>query len=309
MKNNYTYQQDELDALLMSKEYDQLNAKELEIVNEQVTGREEYNLMRSTLLNVKTTFHMEEQIIPETFVKEDLMEKFMSYHAKKPSGFWANLKNGLLPEGKNFFFTPAFQLASVAVLVIGISVVYMNFSEEKTTVALNDNKENKTTGELNDGKLIPGKDVTTPEESPAENNELANGMRSAVVPADKNASGIATESNTISDFSEVVVAEMEDLRKADETKSLSEKTTEITANEKSPSPVITNSGTTTNRTFDADDLSSVVTEADKKKNKDKEEVHSAYSKMEKERANKDIPSSGISLGEKPELTEFLFTAL
>lgn len=123
MKNNYsTYHQDELDALLFSKEYSQLNESEKDLLKEHISSEKEYDMMRNTLINVKNSFSREEELIPDESFKSDLMERFNTLHSKKSNGFWANFKNSLLPEGKNFLLTPAFQLSTIAVLVVGLSL-------------------------------------------------------------------------------------------------------------------------------------------------------------------------------------------
>jgi len=316
MKNNYnTYLQEDLDTLLISKDYSELNEIEKESIREQISSEIEYSMMRNTLLNVKNSFSNEEEIIPEESFKADLIERFNTLHPKKSSGFWSNLKNGFLPAGKNFFLTPAFQLSSMAILVAGLSIYFMNNSNDQATVALNDDNKERTekiNPEKPSGETISG--------GTSENAEQPVDAKAGLIVDDGNAKGeskvisndvLASETKADkSTFAEIAM-DLEDLKKSEEKKnnfrSLSEpELDELVVAEKSPAPSLTTgSGVTTNTVTDED--SKIITETGKKK--DKEEVHSAYSKFEKESSNKDLPKNGISLGDKPELSEFLFTAL
>lgn len=313
MKNNYTtYQQDELDALLISKDYSELNEKEKELLKEHISSEKEYEMMRNTLINVKNSFSREEELIPDESFKSDLMERFRTLHSKKSDSFWNKLRNGLLPEGKNFFMTPAFQLSSMAILVVGFSVYFLNNSNDQATVALNENPEKTENGipvKPSEETITGGTDENS--EQPVdsrlgflEEDSKAKG-ETAITAESEISAEIKTDKST---FAEIVM-DLEDLKKNEEkrnVKSISEPVVdELVAAEKSPSPVTYNGSGVTNTTVTDD--SKLTTETEKKK--DKEEVHSAYSKFEKESANKDLPENGISLGDKPELSEFLFTAL
>lgn len=187
----------------------------------------------------------------------------------------------------------------------------MNDPENHSTVAINgndqDNKGNLIS-ENPDEKTITGKTLNDPNQPIdsrtvlTENPSIANG-ESVVISPDEVASDIKTDKSTFADIS----LNLEELKKSEERKNNPKSVIEpgvdnLIVAEKNPSPIVTNGMTSTNS-----DPSKFISELDKKK--EKEEVHSAYSKLEKENANKDLPNNGVSLGDKPELLEFLFTAL
>ncbi len=119
MKTNNTYQPEDIEALLMSKKFEDLLPEEATFVLTHVDSKDEYNLMRNTLLAIKKTAENNETIQPKPQIKGELLA-LMEQRSRRGAG-WFNL-NGfwgfLFPTDVKFFQQPGFQFATLAALLV-----------------------------------------------------------------------------------------------------------------------------------------------------------------------------------------------
>lgn len=118
MNEEYTYQPEDIEELLLNKSFSDLLPEEKTFVLSHLESAEAYKQMRETLLAIKKTADQNDLITPETRVKDDLL---LLLDKKRRRGAWFTL-NGLwaffFPENQEWFRKPAFQLASLALIVM-----------------------------------------------------------------------------------------------------------------------------------------------------------------------------------------------
>ncbi len=117
MDQEYTYQPEDMEELLLNKSFKELLPEEKKFVLNHLESEVAYNQMRDTLLAIKKTADQDNLITPETHVKHDLLALL---DKKKKRGVWFTL-NGvwafLFPQDETWYRKPAFQFASLALLV------------------------------------------------------------------------------------------------------------------------------------------------------------------------------------------------
>jgi hypothetical protein len=156
MSNDYpTYQSHDIEWFLTNKEFAELSDGERDFVLSQVSSPEEYSELRHTLMNIQASFGTEDVLEPELSVKDSLFAEFDRLHstgtAKDRPSFW----NTLFPRDRSIFLSPGFQLASLAVLIIGLSFLFVNQNNNSEQVAINEIpkvESNKTLERENDSR-------------------------------------------------------------------------------------------------------------------------------------------------------------
>lgn len=140
MTTKNTYNPEDIEALLTNKTFDELLPEEKEFVLQHVESKDEYTLLRTTLLAIKKSSENDELIEANPKIKEDLL-LLMEDKARRGAG-WFNL-NGLwsflFPEDVFMFKKPGFQLASFAVVLFFgfyFSGKFLNY--ESNNLAIND---------------------------------------------------------------------------------------------------------------------------------------------------------------------------
>ncbi len=151
MKDNYDEMNVDMEQILLNKNYDDLTATELDEIKDFVSSKEEFNIMKSTLMNVKTSLGVEEEIVPVDSAKQNLMKMFEQKHGK------------VIPMNKPrpFYLNPVFQIGIAALFILGIIYFYPKAENESLT-AMNESKE-ESAFEDKEMETTEGK-----EESPAE---------------------------------------------------------------------------------------------------------------------------------------------
>lgn len=152
MKDNYSEMNVDMEQILFSKNYEDLTAAELEEIKDFVSSKEEFNMMKSTLMNVKTSFGTEEEIEPVDGAKENLMKMFEQKHGK------------VIPMNKPrpFYLNPIFQVGVAALFVLGIIYFYPKGDNASLTAMNEDKTEKKEEAASED------KELNAPEESSTE---------------------------------------------------------------------------------------------------------------------------------------------
>lgn len=136
MINNYPENMN-MDELLLNKKFSQLNENEQKFVLEMLGSEAEYEQMQNMLLCIKHSFAEEEEIIPHTKIKDSLMQAFEKKYNK-------NKKIIAFNQNKKFLYSPVFQMAAIAVILIGIGILLFNSGIfQKNQLAVN--TVNKTT--------------------------------------------------------------------------------------------------------------------------------------------------------------------
>ncbi len=156
MKDNYSEMNVDMEQILLNKNYDDLSATELEEIKDFVSSKEEFNIMKNTLMNVKTSFGVEEEIEPVDSAKENLMKMFEQKHGK------------VIPMNKPrpFYLNPVFQIGIAALFILGIIYFYPKGENESMT-AMNESKDEVKT-EDEEVKETESASVEESTEAPAE---------------------------------------------------------------------------------------------------------------------------------------------
>lgn len=128
MKDNYSEMNVDMEQILFSKEYDELTAAELDEIKDFISSKEDFYLMKNTLMSVKSSFGAEEEIEPDVSSKDKLMKMF-------------NDKNGkVVPMHRPFYLSPVFQIGVAAMFILGIIYFYPKEENESVT-AMNEKEE------------------------------------------------------------------------------------------------------------------------------------------------------------------------
>lgn len=145
MKDNYTYQPEDIEALLVAKKFDELLEEEKQFVLQHLDSKQEYVQMRNTLLAIKQATKNDNQIKPDEIVKDKLLAMFEEQ--KNKAAWWRLNSIGafLFPSDVSLVRKPGFQLASFAALLaimltIGNNVFSPNTQSE---LAINQPKNKK----------------------------------------------------------------------------------------------------------------------------------------------------------------------
>lgn len=146
MKDNYPEMNVDMEQILINKEYDELTSAEKEEIKDFISSKEDFYLMKNTLVSVKNSFGIEEEIVPNDSAKESLMKMFEQQHNKVVS----------INRPRPFYMNPVFQIGVAALFILGIIYFYPETGTTEQT-AMNEIEEEKESAN----------------ESPAEKNNVA----------------------------------------------------------------------------------------------------------------------------------------
>lgn len=127
----------EAEEIIISKRFFELTPSELEAVKEFAANEEDYEAMRWFLQQTKTSF-AEEKIVASPNLRAGVMAHLNQQPASKT--IWLNGVGAFLfPAQKKFYQYPAFQMAAVAILLVGFVFLYDGrMSESDQGLASND---------------------------------------------------------------------------------------------------------------------------------------------------------------------------
>jgi len=153
MSTELKYQPEDIEFILLNKEYHDLDVEQKSFVEEFVKSEDEYLLMRGTMLNIAESVHPEIDIVPAYSIKDALMEEFENGD-KRAAGWWSNVKGMLFPAGQSFARKPGVQMAFVACAVVLVAVLFPwgGLSEQN-----NDFADNIQEGQ--NEMIVPSKDA------------------------------------------------------------------------------------------------------------------------------------------------------
>ena len=144
MERRETYDPEDIESLLNERSFDELLAEERAFVLRHLTGREEYEAMRTLLQQVRTEEQgPHEPIAADPHIREHLLKV---YRDRQMPGWriWLNsVQAFLLPGEAKAFWRPALAIATVLLLVTGGVFVYQRLSTSENTMvaALEEKKE------------------------------------------------------------------------------------------------------------------------------------------------------------------------
>ena len=238
MDKNNTYHPDDIEELLIQKEYDALSAEERKFVDSQIENSSEYSELRNTLLTIKKIAQEEQAILVSPSIKEELLEKFENNKSKAGWFSLNSIGEFLFPSNTALFRKPGLQFALAgALLLLVVNIGLEQFSLTNSELAINTNqkelrKETEThTEEITEKEnidLVDKIEVETAKNgtpNKPESNELKQTkvqpekVQAPPVPASapiiESTLDVMEENNAIDDFSGIVATD-ENVTKGDE---------------------------------------------------------------------------------------------
>lgn len=134
MNKDFKYDPEDIESLMLHKHFTELLPDEREFVLKHLDSEAEYEHLRETLLQSMDAFSADE-FTPPPALKQDLMNQFKQHHRQQP--IWTVWLNSLFTAAKNrpFYAQPAFQLASLSV-VLFVGGYFLFNQVEKEPVAV-----------------------------------------------------------------------------------------------------------------------------------------------------------------------------
>jgi hypothetical protein len=163
-----------IERLLQAKTFGELSASEKELVSAHVSGEEEYEAMRNTLLRVKHVFQAEAQALqPDLDLKEQVLLRFaQNKPAAKSSG------SSLLIFLESLLLPPTFRFAGALILILALGITGMLLlNNPQKNIALNGDTPSPVELKEEEIKSIeelsPVRQAVTGEEQPEVNDRTA----------------------------------------------------------------------------------------------------------------------------------------
>jgi len=176
MSNSNRYDPEDLELLLHSKTFSELLPEEKAFVLQHLENDAEYDSMRETLLNLESLKELEPAIIPRISTKNTLMAAFESSQASKTSSeekepskltaWWLWFWN----TNKFMFFRPAFQLASL-VLIVSLVTYVTTFNVENKMAQVQEVSEKEVKKKSSNNSAKPNKSDSKTTEERNENSK------------------------------------------------------------------------------------------------------------------------------------------
>ena len=131
MNTNHKYDPEDIESLLMHKQFNELYDDEKEFVLQHVKNEEEYNCLRSMLFTLHDVSLQDEWLEPDPSIKKALLKEFA---AEKKGGFMVWL-NGIfaMPE-ITWYRRPAFQVAFATAIILIASIWFVNWKLDQNHV-------------------------------------------------------------------------------------------------------------------------------------------------------------------------------
>lgn len=128
MKEQIKYDPEDIESLLLHKEYQDLYPEEREFVLKHLENQDEYKSMRAMLLTISSMDDRDE-INPQSKTLDSLMEEFVT-EEKQGFKWWLNsLFAGIFPSQRAWYRQPGFQLA----MAFGVVLVGFIYFQKSTT--------------------------------------------------------------------------------------------------------------------------------------------------------------------------------
>ena len=223
MSSELKYQPEDIEFILLNKDFNELNKEERRFVDEFINSEEEYLLMRKTLLNISKSVHPEVEIVPPYSIKDRLMAEFDEKERVGIVAWWNRMLKALFPENRSILAKPGIQMSLVvcSVLVLVIMIPWTDLGTKKENVAYNENavKNEQREQIQSETNVIPSSETEVEKEIAEEdaktNNTIASDefievpeasfLADEVVSADFKATirdSVGTKSNALGDINQ-----------------------------------------------------------------------------------------------------------
>lgn len=137
MNQDSKYQPEDIEFILLNCDYEDLDTEQMAFVSEMIESKEEYMLMRRTLINIAEVAPNKVDIVPPFSIKNKLMSEFERGGSRRLT-WWPNFVGTLFPREKRFTAKPGIQMAfTISVLVLIIVVIpWKELNQEQSDLAL-----------------------------------------------------------------------------------------------------------------------------------------------------------------------------
>ena len=119
-----------IEHIILNKKYEELNSDELSAISEYISSALEYEQIREILYKIK--FSKEEIIVPESSVKEALLNKFRQANSQKILKIVDNPSKGK--------YVLLYRLAYAALIAVGLFVAFLLYRNSGNKEILTSNK-------------------------------------------------------------------------------------------------------------------------------------------------------------------------
>lgn len=134
MKKEHTYDPEDIESLLMHKQFNELFEEERNFILQHVEGEKEYESLRKTLYELHNVAFESELIDPDPSIKAAIMKEFAS---ERKGGFMVWLNSLFAFPEVIWYKQPAFRLALVSACIIGVSFLFVYNINSETSIAEN----------------------------------------------------------------------------------------------------------------------------------------------------------------------------
>ncbi len=131
MNTNHKYDPEDIESLLMHKQFNELYDDEKEFVLQHVKNEEEYNSLRSMLFTLHDASLQDEWLEPDPSIKKALLKEFAS---EKKGGFMVWLNGIFVMPEITWYRRPAFQVAFATAIILIASIWFVNWKFDQNHV-------------------------------------------------------------------------------------------------------------------------------------------------------------------------------
>jgi hypothetical protein len=133
MNDHLKYDPEDIESLLMHKQYNELFEEERQFVLQHVGGEEEYESLRKTLFELHDSLQRENWLEPDPSIKSALLAEFSS---EKKAGFKVWLNHLFATINFDWFRRPAFAI-SFATACIAVAIFFIVTNKQEVQHAAN----------------------------------------------------------------------------------------------------------------------------------------------------------------------------
>jgi hypothetical protein len=144
MKDNLKYDPEDIESLLMHKQFHELYEEERNFVLQHVEGEEEYESLRRTLFELHDASNNEDLLEPDPAIKKELMSLFVT---ERKSRFTIWLNSLFAQTNIEWYKRPAFALSFATACIAIVVVVIFNRNNNQEMAANREADSTPTTEE------------------------------------------------------------------------------------------------------------------------------------------------------------------
>lgn len=183
MKSNSKYDPEDIESLLLHKQFNELYPEEKEFILQHIETPEEYESLRKTLFDLRDASQQGEWLEPDASLKKDLMAQFVT---EEKGGFRVWLNSLFVWPDVQWYRQPALRVAFAGACVIAVAVFFINYNDStpQNTLAENAIKNSEPTDSNKEQE----------ETKPEEKNLFAENIQQKELPAAPKVSSAVNES-------------------------------------------------------------------------------------------------------------------